>query len=160
MSKTPSSAKEIERLIDDEVRPMNFIKKGKKWHRGSPETICRLTLTKDRWKQEQHYLDIYVSVIKLNRKSASEEPVWHIIGSVFSPQIEEKVEWERCLNTGYDEVSGKPRQVRLIEVLQEKIVPLLQSFETLEGIRKLLLSGQLRAMGVRTELQDLTGYRA
>jgi len=159
MSKVDLSAKEIERLIDREVRPINFMKKGKKWFRTTPETICRLTLTKDRWKPDQHYLDIDVSIISLNPHT-SKEPVWHIIGSVFSPIVEEKVEWEKCLNVRYDEVSGKPRVVRLVEVLQQRIVPLLRSFETLEGIKKALFSNHLRGMGVRTELQNLTGYRA
>jgi hypothetical protein len=79
---------------------------------------------------------------------------------MFSPSVEEKIEWEKCLDTRRSEVSGKPQETRRAEVLQEKIVPLLRSFETLEGIKKRLHSGQLRGMGVRTELQRLTGYRA
>lgn len=159
MSKVDPDARDIELIIDREVRPMNFVKKGKKWFCTTPETICRLTLTKNRWKPDQYYLDIDVSVIQLNFYAAP-EPVWHIIGSCFSPIVEEKVEWEKCLNVHYDEVSGKPREVRLVEVLRHKIVPLLRSFETLEGIKKALFSNQLRGMGVRTELQNLTGYRA
>jgi hypothetical protein len=100
-----------------------------------------------------------VSVIQLNEASQTSEPVWHIIGGMFSPSVKEKVEWEACLNIAVSVVSGKPRETRLLEILQEKIVPLLLSFETLEGIKRVLFSGQLRGMGVRTELQDLTGYR-
>lgn len=88
------------------------------------------------------------------------EPVWHVIGSMFSPSVQEKVEWEKCLNVLRTEVSGKPRERRLIEIMQAKILPLLESFQSIEGIKELLFSGQLRGMGVRTELQDLTGYRA
>jgi|GEM_PF-4242198 len=152
--------KEIEELIDNEIRPMGFVKKGKKWCRTTDETICQLQLRKDRWHPTQHYLEIYVSVLELNPSKALEEPVWHIFGSVFSPSVEEKVEWEKCLNTRHTIVSTELRQTRLVEILRQKLMPLLRSFETLQGIKRVLFSGELRAMGVRTELQDLTGYQA
>lgn len=156
---TDFAAKEIEKLVDREVRVLGFSKKGKKWFRTSPETICQLTLTKDRWRPEQSYLETYVSVIEFNTAD-SEEPVWHIFGRGFSPKVEDKVEWEKCLNARYAEVSGRPRQARLVEILREQGLPLLRSFETLDGVKNALFSNQLRAMGVRTELQDITGYRA
>jgi hypothetical protein len=79
---------------------------------------------------------------------------------MFSPSIEEKIEWEKCLNVSKEFVSGKPREQRLLEILQERIVPLVQAFQSVDGIKEVLFSGQLRGMGVRTELQDLKGYRA
>ena len=136
---------------------MGFAKKGQKWQRVSPETVCRVTLQKSR---DQYYLDMDVSVVQLNPAGGTAEPVWHIIGRMFSPSVEEKVEWENCLNISKSVVSGKPRETRLIEILEGRIVPLLQAFETLDGIKRVLFSGQLRGMGIRTELQDLTGYRA
>lgn len=154
-----AAEREIEKIIDSQLRTLDFKKKGKKWYRITPETICRVTLSKNRWKRHQQYLEMDVSVLNLNAEP-SNEPTWHIIGSMFSPDVNEKVEWEKCLNTRYDTVSGKARQLRLVEILREKIIPLLKSFESLEGIRTSLFSGTLRGMGVRTELQDLTGYRA
>jgi len=136
--------REIERVIDFEIRPLFPEKKGKKWFRNTSETICRLTLQKAR---SQHYLNIDVSVIELNPPIISTEPVWHIIGR-FHPNVEAKIEWKKCLNIRYVEVSGKPRQTRLVEILQQEIIPLLHSFETIDGIRRLLFSNQLRGMGI------------
>jgi hypothetical protein len=94
----------------------------------------------------------------INTATAGEEPVWHIFGSGFSPDVQEKVEWEKCLNRGHAVVSGHHRQGRLVEILQQKIVPWLRAFETFDGVKALLLSGQLRGMGIRTEVQNFTGY--
>jgi hypothetical protein len=149
--------KRIEKLVDSVLQPIGFAKQGQKWRRATPETICHVSLQKSR---NQYYLGMDVSVIQLNPAGLTDEPVWHIIGRMFSPSVEEKLEWERCLNVSKQVVSGKPRETRLLEILQEKIAPLLQSFATLDGIKAVLFSNQLRAMGVRTELQDLTGYRA
>lgn len=151
-------AAEIEQLLDNELRPFCTKKTGKKWLFSSAETICRLTLIRDRSKPYQFYLDIDVSLIELNSTDAFNEPVWHIIGR-FYPCLEGKIEWERCLDIRHEVVSGKNRQARLVEIVREKIVPLVHSFETLDGIKKLLFSNQLRAMGIRTELQKLTGYK-
>jgi hypothetical protein len=136
-----------------------FKKLGQQWLRTTLETMCKLSFGKDRWKDNQHYLEIYVSVIQLN-PLGSREPTWHIVGGMFSPSVEEKVEWEKCLNVKYAKVSGKPRQMRLVQIIEDRIIPLLHSFETLDGIKTVLFSGQLRGMGIRTELQHLTGYRA
>jgi hypothetical protein len=149
-----AAGRQIIKSIDAAVRPLGFSRRGQRWERASSETLCRLTL----WKHlSRYHLAIWVSVLELND---GPEVVWHIIGGMFSPSVEEKIEWEKCLDTRRSEVSGKPQETRRAEVLQEKIVPLLRSFETLEGIKKRLHSGQLRGMGVRTELQRLTGYRA
>ena len=154
---TTALEKQIEKLVDNVLQPLGFAKKGKKWQRVTPETICRVTLQKSR---HQHYFNMDVSVVRLNPPGQATEPVWHIIGRMFSPNVEEIVEWEKCLNVSKPIVSGKPRETRLLEILQERIVPLLRSFETFQGIKKVLFANQLRGMGVRTELQDLTGYRA
>jgi hypothetical protein len=148
------SGRKIVKLIDTVVTPIGFTRKGQKWDRACPETLCRLDLRK---RLSRYNLEIWVSVIQLNQ---GPELVWHIFGSMFSPSVEEKIEWEKCLDTRMTEVSGKARETRLLEILREKIVPLLRSFESLEGITNQLHSGRLRGMGVRTELQNLTGYRA
>lgn len=147
----------LAKLLDGLLYPIGFSRSGQKWERRTPETICRVSLQKSR---NQYHLNFDVSVIQLNALGPTGEPVWHIIGSMFSPNVQEKVEWEKCLNVLKTEVSGKPRERRLIEIMQGRIIPLLESFQSLEGIRELLMSGQLRGMGVRTELQNLTGYRA
>jgi hypothetical protein len=157
MTTASALGKRIEKLVDSVLKPSGFAKKGQKWHRVSPETVCRVTLQKSR---NQYYLDMDVSVLRLNPLGQTGEPVWHIIGRMFSPSIEEKIEWEKCLNVSKEFVSGKPREQRLLEILQERIVPLVQAFQSVDGIKEVLFSGQLRGMGVRTELQDLKGYRA
>lgn len=136
---------------------MGFARTGQNWQRCNSETICRLNLQKSR---NQYYLNFAVSLIRLNNNLHRTEPVWHIVGRMFSPSVREKIEWEHCLNILRKEVSGKPREARLLEILQERIVPLLRAFETLEGVKAALFSGQLSGMGIRTELQDLTGYKS
>jgi hypothetical protein len=154
---TTAHVKRFVTLIDGVVRPLGFSRHGQKWEHQTSETICQLTLQKSRG---QYYLNFAVSLLQLGRDDSGAEPVWHIVGRMFSPDVREKVEWERCLNVSRVEVSGKPREIRFLEILEERIVPLLLALETLEGIRAALFADQLRGMGVRTELQDLTGYRA
>jgi len=154
---TTAHVKRFVTLIDGAASPLGFSRRGQKWQRRTSETICQLTLQKSR---SQYYLNFAVSVLELGHDASGTEPVWHIVGRMFSPNVAEKIEWERCLNVSRVEVSGKPREIRFLEILEGRIVPLLQAFETLKGIKAVLFADQLRGMGVRTELQDLTGYSA
>lgn len=156
MEKT-ADVKRFQTLIDGVVQPLGFSRHGQKWHRRTAETICQITMQKAR---SQFYLNFYVSLNQLYSVESEGEPVWHIVGRMFSPDVKEKIEWERCLNVSRFEVSGKPREIRFLEILEDRIIPLLRAFETLEGIKAVLFSDQLRGMGIRTELQLLTGYRA
>lgn len=151
-----TNRRNTEQIISDHVKGLGFIKRSRTWSKETPETITRLRLVKDRWHPRQEYLDIEISVKRLNRDSAG--PDWHITGRRFSPKVEEKIEWERCLNLDIVEVSGKQREQRLEEILEQKILPLLRNLETLTGIKGALFEGQLKGFGVRSELQVLLGY--
>lgn len=140
-------------ILDAAFSPLGFSRNGKTWNRLRSETLTRIKLVKNRWKQEQYGLDWHVSVLDLDRNSSS-DTVWHIVGYDIIGGNETTKELERCLNPSISMVSGRPRLQRLQEIMLQDLVPLLSDLETLKGIRKLYLEGCLQGAGVRTELQE------
>ena len=142
--------KEAEAILNELLRRVGFAKRGKVWSRLSQQTLCRVTLRKDRWKAHQYYLDFDISVLELNPSSDPPDYVWHIIGSGYSENICDKVELQRLLNTKHPSDPARLRQI-----LTDRFMPFLLSLSTISGIKKAYDGGKLKRFGIRIELQRL-----
>ena len=113
---------ETESILNTVLKPHGFKKKGNTWSWHGDETVCEIKLDKDRWKPNQSYLGLAISVLPLNPSSPSEQLVWHLFGRGYSPRVEDKVELENCLNSSYETVGGRHRVELLAEICKERLV--------------------------------------
>jgi hypothetical protein len=156
------NAKEIEILVHRFLSRYGALKKGRRWLLENTETVCHVRLEPNRWRPNEYTLPFWVFVRELWTGPKLAEPVWaapewHIMGSRYSPQVQEAVELDRCLDLTRELVSGQPRMKRLEELFNEMVIPFLSEIRTVAGIRRAHREGLLRGVGVHRSLQMFLG---
>jgi Domain of unknown function (DUF4304) len=124
----------IQRTFDEFGNAAGATKKSGSWFRRGPETIVVLNLQKSDYG-DRYFVNVALWLLPLGPASAPKENVCHIrsrLSQLVPREMEEQVNELFDLNIPIDAAS---RRERLIVVLRENLLPLIDNGSTLEGLR-------------------------
>ncbi|MBI1924296.1 DUF4304 domain-containing protein [Candidatus Poribacteria bacterium] len=150
-----ANTKDLERSITKLLKGDGFKKKGTSWYLENLECISVLDLQKSQWGG-QYYINLGAFVKQLDAVPFPKEHQCHLRGRL-SEIVADKAQLERYLDLE-DNSSPVEQKIRAItETIQKDALPLLSSFQSLDGIKELLERGQLRNFLVSLKVKKLLG---
>lgn len=140
----------LKTIIDEVLRPNGFSRRRNVWHKDSTEALLSITLSRDRYRASQFYLDLQVTL-----KGGESKPndAYFLFGRDYATNVEDKIELEQCLNARRTELDVASLTEKLARLIETKGLPLWNTMLTVEGLRKLWRQGDLKHYGVSRQLQ-------
>lgn len=124
----------LEKLLTDVLKPAGFKKKANGWYRNTDETITVLLLQKSSYGN-QYYFNVGAVVKKLDHVPFPKEQQCHLrtrlSNLLKSPKILEPLDLEDKT------VSFEQKLQEMAAAIQQEAIPILLSWGSLEGIRKI-----------------------
>lgn len=132
--------KRLERQISEELHPIAFKKQGKTWRHDADECVCLLNLQKSQWGA-QFYINLGVFVRRLEPQVANPKEHQCHLRVRLTDLVPDNAEFEQYLNFE-NEISEEQRIEEIMRSIRNYAVPWLKSVETVDGIRKAVVTGR------------------
>jgi hypothetical protein len=147
-----STAKELEKSIDEVMKSCGYIKKGRNWYRSTEETMRVVNLQRSQWGA-QLYINLGLSITAIQDKPFPKEYECHVRIRL-TEIVPEETQLERSLDLEDPSIGPDQRSVSVQHCLREYGVPLLDSINHLDALRSWVDSGDSNGALVTLSARD------
>lgn len=134
----------LQAAFDDFARAAGFTKRSGIWCRRQRETIAVLELQKSQYGP-QYFVNVALWLLALGNAECPREHACHLRSRLTRLLPEDEDRLKVVLNLDDSTLTEDHRRATLLEILDERLLPLLDSCATLDGIRSLEATGLLNS---------------